>query len=127
MIVHGILKMAADLNISDRTLRKIMQQYADFPVNKSEEGHWIFNKDEVLLWWKSHYGYLEELKTGNKITASGLKKRLGVSHGTITRWMHEGMPYQKVNTSLVVIDITEARVWLENKSASTRAYSEQLG
>lgn len=116
MIIRGVLRMSMVLNISDRTLRKIMHKHADFPVDKSDTGCWIFDTNKVLPWFKSHYGYLEGLQDGNLITANGLKKKLGVSVNTVTRWMHEGMPHQKVNQSLIVIDLAKATDWLGNRS-----------
>ncbi|MFL0557922.1 hypothetical protein [Paenibacillus barengoltzii] len=126
MIVNGILRMAVILDISDRTLRKALQKHPEFPVDKSEAGHWIFDTDKVLPWWKQHYGYLEGFHNGSLITANGLKKKLGVSHGTVSRWMYEGMPHQKVNPSLIVIDLEEAAKWLAKHSESTKIYSERL-
>lgn len=126
MIINGILRMAVTLNISDETLRRVLRKHPDFPVDKSEAGHWVFDTDKVLPWWKQHYGYLEGLQNGTLITANSLKKKLGVSHSTVSRWLIEGLPHQKVNPSCIVIDLKEAANWLENKSDSTKVYSERL-
>lgn len=117
--------MSVVLGVSATTLRKMMQR-EDFPVDKSEAGCWEFDTDEVLPWFKSHYGYLEGFQNGSMVTASGLKKKLKINHKTVTRWLYEGMPHQKVNPSLVVIDLKEAAKWLAKHSESTKIYSERL-
>ncbi|MGN8771498.1 hypothetical protein ACTNDP_17645 [Paenibacillus barengoltzii] len=125
MKIKGILKMSVILGVSITTLRRMMQ-HEDFPMDKSEAGCWVFDTDEVLPWFKSRYGYLEGLQNGSAVTASGFKRVLGVSHNTVARWLCEGLPHQKANSTLVVIDLKEAADWLEKRSKSASEYGKKL-